>query len=270
MADTKLSLTLLIDTSSKKVLFAEAGKDFVDFLFYLLALPLGTVTGLLRQEGMVGSLGNLYESIENLSQTYFLPSKDKDLLLRPYAPALIESPLLLTNEAQHAPTSSKKFYICSGCNICISDDPSLICPTCRQQSGSNFFGTHQQSGSHFFGASGSSPFGTTHHSAFGATGCRKINTEVRYIAPEAVRTSSSSSSSSSSDEGGLVKGMVTYMVMDDLVVKPMSTISTITLLNKFKVKDVGALEEKVVDFAMAEVCNSTMSSVILQTTFNMM
>ena len=238
MADTKLSLTLLIDTSSQKVLFAEAGKDFVDFLFYLLALPLGTVTGLLSKKCMVGSLGNLYESIENLSQTYFLPSKDKDFLLRPYAPALIESPLLLTNKAQHAPNSSKKFYICSGCNRCISDDPSLICPT-----------NHQPSA-----------FGGTY------TGCRMINTEVRYIAPEAVRTSSSSSS----DDGGLVKGMVTYMVMDDLVVKPMSTISTITLLNKFNVKDVGALEEKVVDFAMAEVCNSTMSSVIFQTTFNMM
>ncbi|KAM3307884.1 hypothetical protein P3S67_009628 [Capsicum chacoense] len=42
---------------------------------------------------------------------------------------------------------------------------------------------------------------------------------------------------------GFVKDVVTYMVMDNLVVKPMSTISTITLLNKFNVKDVGVLQE---------------------------
>ncbi|GKA23466.1 protein MOR1 isoform X1 [Tanacetum coccineum] len=46
--------------------------------------------------------------------------------------------------------------------------------------------------------------------------------------------------------GGFVKGLVTYMVMDDLVVKLVSTISSITMLNKFNVKEVGALMEKMV------------------------
>jgi len=49
-----------------------------------------------------------------------------------------------------------------------------------------------------------------------------------------------------------VKGVVTYMVMDDLVVTPMSTISSITMLNKFNVKDVGALEERVVQMGMPQ------------------
>ncbi|KAL3521034.1 hypothetical protein ACH5RR_019183 [Cinchona calisaya] len=49
-----------------------------------------------------------------------------------------------------------------------------------------------------------------------------------------------------------VEGVVTYMVMDDLEVKPMSAISSIALLNKFNVKEVGALEEKVVDLGMDE------------------
>ncbi|KAM3307873.1 hypothetical protein P3S67_009617 [Capsicum chacoense] len=51
---------------------------------------------------------------------------------------------------------------------------------------------------------------------------------------------------------GFVKDVVTYMVTDDLVVKPMSTISCIALLNKFNVKDVGVLEELVVSFGMEE------------------
>lgn len=78
MADTKVSLKILIDT----------------------------------KKGMVGCLGNLYDSIENLSQTYILPNQDKDSLLKPNAPALSHGPLLLTSDAQ-VPTSSKKFYICS-------------------------------------------------------------------------------------------------------------------------------------------------------------
>ncbi|CAH1419703.1 unnamed protein product [Lactuca virosa] len=52
--------------------------------------------------------------------------------------------------------------------------------------------------------------------------------------------------------GGFVKGVVTYMVSDDLVVKPMSNISSITMLNKFNVKEVGCLEEKVVSLKMKE------------------
>lgn len=58
---------------------------------------------------------------------------------------------------------------------------------------------------------------------------------------------------SSGDEGGYVKGVITYMIMDDLVVRPMSTISSITLLNKFNVMDVGVLEEKMVDIGTDEV-----------------
>ncbi|KAK8609622.1 hypothetical protein V6N13_062067 [Hibiscus sabdariffa] len=46
------------------------------------------------------------------------------------------------------------------------------------------------------------------------------------------------SKGSPSVEGGYVKGDITCMVMDDLVVKPISTISSITLLNMFKVQDV--------------------------------
>lgn len=55
-----------------------------------------------------------------------------------------------------------------------------------------------------------------------------------------------------SGEGGYVKGVVTYMVMDDLVVTPMSTISGISSLCKYNVTNVGALQEKVVSFGMDE------------------
>jgi hypothetical protein len=46
---------------------------------------------------------------------------------------------------------------------------------------------------------------------------------------------------------------VTYTVMDDLKVAPMSTISGITLLNTFGITDIGLLEEKTVQLGYAEV-----------------
>ncbi|KMZ62975.1 hypothetical protein ZOSMA_42G00150 [Zostera marina] len=49
---------------------------------------------------------------------------------------------------------------------------------------------------------------------------------------------------------GYVKEMITYMVMDDLPLSPMSTISI--LLKKFQVKDVGVLEERTVSVGMDE------------------
>ncbi|KAH7548025.1 hypothetical protein JRO89_XS14G0056200 [Xanthoceras sorbifolium] len=49
---------------------------------------------------------------------------------------------------------------------------------------------------------------------------------------------STSTTGGSNVEGGFVKGVVTYMVLDNLEVKPMSTISSIALLNEFNVQNV--------------------------------
>ncbi|XVF23803.1 hypothetical protein REPUB_Repub13aG0070400 [Reevesia pubescens] len=83
MAATKVNLKLLVDVRGQRVLFGEAGKDFVDFLFNIMSLPVATVVRLLNKEGMVGSLGNLYQSIENLSDVYMQPFQDKEALLKP-------------------------------------------------------------------------------------------------------------------------------------------------------------------------------------------
>ncbi|KAJ1436387.1 hypothetical protein SESBI_04421 [Sesbania bispinosa] len=122
---TKVTLKLLIDTKNQKVLFAEASKAVIDFLFNLLRLLVGTVVRLLSKNGMV------------------------------------------------------------------------------------------------------------------------MATEVRYVGKKVAEENISIKS-------GFVKEIVTFMVMDDLVVEPMSTISSITLLNKFNVKEVGTLQEKVVELGMPE------------------
>lgn len=78
----KVSLKLLNDRKSSKVLFAEADKAFVDFLFSIPALPIGTVTSLLtKNHGMVGSLGTLYKSIEGLSNSYIVSDHSTEAVL---------------------------------------------------------------------------------------------------------------------------------------------------------------------------------------------
>jgi hypothetical protein len=206
MADTKVSLKLLIDKKSHRVLFAEADNKFVDFLFSIFTMPVGTVTMLLQKQNMSGSLRSLYKSIENLSDIYIQPDQDKDFLLKPkVAISGAKVPLLLPSVEQS--NTSKKFYRCGSHYGYVSHDRRAICPACK---------------------------------------C-SMTTEVSYVNPP------SDIKASSSGEGGYVKGLITYMVMDNLDVKPMSTISAITLLSKFNVTDVGSVEEKVVDFGMDEV-----------------
>ncbi|EEF30404.1 conserved hypothetical protein [Ricinus communis] len=186
MATTKVSLKLLVDTKNNKVLFAEAGKDYVDFLFNLLSLPLGTVIKLLEKHTMVGCLGNLYQSIEDLSESYLQPDLDKDSILNPKAPlSVTEAPLLICDDDE---SLIGNIYMCPSYHSYVVHDPKLSCLQCR----------------------------------------RKMTNEVPFVDP--VPTGQESF-----DEAGFVKGVVTYMVMDNLEVKPMSTISSITLLNKFNI-----------------------------------
>ncbi|KAJ4809924.1 hypothetical protein LUZ62_022490 [Rhynchospora pubera] len=76
-----------------------------------------------------------------------------------------------------------------------------------------------------------------------------MNTEAQFVnQPKSV----SSAVASGSDGKGYVKEVVTYSVMDDLTVVPMSTISSITILNKFQIKDLRSLEEKTVGVGFDE------------------
>ncbi|KAF9598872.1 hypothetical protein IFM89_032726 [Coptis chinensis] len=199
MAIPKLKLKLLIDRKAKRVLFAEVGKDFVDFLFSLLSLPVGSVIKLLNKSKMVGCIGNLYESVENLNDTYILnPIENKDLLLNPKpAVSSVGVPLLLGQEAR----TPGGYYMCGSYHRNVTDNPLAICPQCNH----------------------------------------KMSTPITYV-PHGTGNVGTNGA-----EGGYVKGVVTYMVMDNLTVMPMSTISSITLLSTFNVENVNLLQEKVVD-----------------------
>jgi len=64
------------------------------------------------------------------------------------------------------------------------------------------------------------------------------------------------------------QGHSTYMVMDDMEVKPLSTTSLVTLLSQFNVNDIRDIEEKLVDVGMDEVCHSLLISCLISVHYN--
>lgn len=241
-ANYKFSLELLVDTSSNKVLYAEANKDFVDFLFNLLSLPIATIINLLKTTAnhdgsdMVGCMGNLYKSIEALSSNYLQPNITKDSILNPTT--VCPPNLFLLNH--HSPPSNnsttKKFYTCSKSTSTASASASNSCPgfSFRDTSPLNFspasFGA-------FGGISGSKS--CNYVSDVPNTVCpsctRGMSYELKFIAPGSSKSVDMASPSSS----GYVKGVATYMVMDNLEVTPMSTRSTVSLF-KSHARDVAS------------------------------
>ncbi|GKV28512.1 hypothetical protein SLEP1_g37556 [Rubroshorea leprosula] len=186
-----VSLKLLVDSKGHRVLFAETGKDFVDFLFNLLSLPVGMVIRLLSKQGMIGSLACLYDGVENLSDPYMLPSIKKDDLLKPRFVLQVQMRLFFCQILSH----------------------QLLLPFMH--------------------------------------GCSTYKSITVFVEPQKRQ------SSSSEEQGGFVKGVGTYMVTDNLEVRPMSMISSISTLNKFNVKEVGSLKEKGVKLLQASLQSKT-------------
>ncbi|KAH9767845.1 hypothetical protein KPL71_011428 [Citrus sinensis] len=123
----KVKFKLIIDKPANKVLFAEAEKDFVDILFNLLYMPFGSVIRLLRDAGMVGCTGNLYQSLENLSEALLIPNQTNVELLKPLLKWEKESLLLL--QACPQPVE-RKLYGCPFYHSYVTNQKNTWCPQC--------------------------------------------------------------------------------------------------------------------------------------------
>ncbi|RLN07566.1 uncharacterized protein C2845_PM11G19710 [Panicum miliaceum] len=133
-----LSMKILVDTKAQRVLFAEASKDVVDFLFSLLALPVATAVKLVGKEDMAGCVGNLYASVDRLDATYVLPGEAKDAFLSPtvLSSAGSSSSSLLRLPAAPSPgQTTRSFYRCdyfynTSCYGYVADASGRSCPSC--------------------------------------------------------------------------------------------------------------------------------------------
>jgi hypothetical protein len=84
----KISLKVMVDKKRDEVIYAEAGKDFVDVLLSFLTLPLGTIARLVAKESNIeavkfGSINSLYKSVKDLDQKYLWNQTCKEMLLNP-------------------------------------------------------------------------------------------------------------------------------------------------------------------------------------------
>nr|GMD17060.1 uncharacterized protein LOC109182299 [Ipomoea batatas] len=90
--ESRLSLKLLIDEKSNRVVAAEAHKEFVEILFSFLTLPMGTIIRVTSSGDTknplttIGCLNNLYRAVEKLSNENWQTENCKTMVLRPRNP----------------------------------------------------------------------------------------------------------------------------------------------------------------------------------------
>ncbi|XP_021975701.2 uncharacterized protein LOC110870994 [Helianthus annuus] len=235
MASPKMSLKLLVDRKGSRVLFAEVPKEFVDILFRIFSLPLGTLIESVGSEWMVGCLGKLKDSIESLRGNYLQPGIKMEDVFNHKTTFNGDIFRLSYDEAQSG--SSKPVYRCPNATRKYYDSDS--------NSGSRFGYDYDYRN---YKACESN---VTLYVNTKCPNCRRsMNVPMTVVRPKEVLAETKKTDQKR--KRGYVKEVATYMVMDDLVVKPMSTISSITAINKFSVEDLSQLEEMTVSFGKEE------------------
>lgn len=88
MAEKQIwKLKLLVDDEKKEIVLVEATKDFIDFLFGYVHLPMGHIVRLLGKKTdnltPLGCMKNLYQSVLNMPEANFSTEYKRQLLLYP-------------------------------------------------------------------------------------------------------------------------------------------------------------------------------------------
>jgi hypothetical protein len=211
-----LTMKLLVAPGWRpRVVFAEAGKDVVDFLFSLMAVPPGTAVRLLGKESVTGCMGNLYTSAEKLVDgPYVQPGATRDAVLcaSMRSPAAAGPNSWLFRLPEPPAPAPKRFFNCSysysySCRGYVTEVRGARCPNCGSQM---------------------------------VTEAKIVGTSPPQ--PGAVRGA-----------GFVQGGMATYTVTDDLLISPMSNVSSIALINACAVRDFGSLQERTVQIGYKKV-----------------
>jgi hypothetical protein len=229
-----MDVRLFINKRNRRVLYAEAGKDFVDLLFGFLLLPTGGVIRLLREHGStssksVASISNLYKSVDKLNATYM--TTEKTFWLKPH-----KSFICYNGSPRIEYAIPPIYYACGNANRDFDSKHQL-----STRAGQRCVCGHELTNQLHFLDHPSSYF---------------------------------SSSSANPDQmiPGFVKETVTFIITDDLNILPISTITRIILLNQLEVKDLSELEEITVtvgpDKALELLWASMASTTVLNDAFS--
>ncbi|KAJ9550877.1 hypothetical protein OSB04_014922 [Centaurea solstitialis] len=202
-----------------KVAFAEADNTFVDTLFSIMTFPMATVVRLFdkcpdQDLQVLGSLKNLYQSLEELPECYFSNEESKFMMLNPTTSAYHLCRKLKLNVDDSEPT---KYFICE------TDD-------CRRKV-DPYFST--------------SSFARCRY-------CRKLmDEEIGY--KSSLFYFSDDARFQRDDPGVFVSSLTTFIVTDDLCVMPNSLDSSVRLLRDLGFTDASQLEEKTLDIGREQM-----------------
>ncbi|KAG2404679.1 uncharacterized protein HKW66_Vig0116010 [Vigna angularis] len=245
--EERITLKLMVLKEENKVIFAEAGKDFVDVLFSFLTLPLGTIARVARKESKlqpseVASLSSLYQSVENLDKECFPTDTCKEMLL---CPRNSMEAYCRSSKINIDDTEPTEYFVCSNL-ICCRDEPPVLISTFRNK--------RCRCGSML--AKPISPETFDSFDGFVQTNSSFMITDdlkvVNGVSESCVASEFLHPLSDTSNNGkGYVKGPTTYMVTDDLVVTPSSSLSVVSLLRTMNIPR-HDLQEKVVSIGKEE------------------
>jgi hypothetical protein len=232
-AANSITIKLMVSKRSGKIMYAEAGKDFVDLLFSFLVLPTGAIAKQAlvskdnkeKDDTKVCCITNLYKSVESLSPSFM--KGDKAVLLDPKVfSATYTSDTLNIKSSTPAPAS--KYYVCPR---------------------TGHSGTHGLSTQN----------GTVDCSSCG----RAINCEVK------LEDNPLAATKDSVRPTGYVKKTVNFFITDDLSVIPSGSTATIVQLwNKLGVKEPTELEEQNVRVGPNEVTGLLKAAMVHNTALN--
>ncbi|CAI9108276.1 OLC1v1007845C1 [Oldenlandia corymbosa var. corymbosa] len=100
-------------------------------------MPMGAFMFLTKEQTRFGSLGNLYDSIETLNQSYIQPNQTKVRILK-LIPQTFDEPFssspLFSSSSSSTRKDGKDFYGCSHCYLfhCFSNKSGTKCSDCNK------------------------------------------------------------------------------------------------------------------------------------------
>ncbi|CAI9108286.1 OLC1v1007855C1 [Oldenlandia corymbosa var. corymbosa] len=215
------TIKLTINTKNHQVIYAQGGRDVIDFLFELLSSPVAAFCRLITEPHFMGNLGFFFKSIEKLFGPFIAPVKTKGTIPidNPFVKSNFDVPWICLPDDPLSSSSTKTYYRCGNrgdgdgktgpgsCGLYFSDGPRAFCPNCLEI----------------------------------------MSAEAIYVAP-----TTSDPAMEKKQESVPIRDVSSFMILDNLEIRPFSTISAMALLKELKLEDLDCLEERIVDIGVDE------------------
>lgn len=126
---SQVTMKIMVDRVRDRVVFTEAGCEFVDVLLSFLTLPVGTVVRLAEKQTGLGSIDRLYEAVDSLDGRYMQTEACKEMLLKPRNPLEPHSKnlTLKVDDARAFDFICPSWECSTGGHCLISNYPKTIC-----------------------------------------------------------------------------------------------------------------------------------------------